>query len=156
MRFSDTVVGAAFILLAAIMIWLTFSFPAFPGQKYGPSLFPRILGAGIILCSLLMILRERRLADKRPWLALADWVGQPRKLASFALMLAAMIFYIFASEPLGFIPCAFLIQIVLFLWFGVRPVTALIVAAAMTLLVYWFFGRMMLVPLPRGILDSVL
>lgn len=71
-------------------------------------------------------------------------------------MLAAMAFYVVASEPLGFIPCAFLIQLVLFLWFGVRPLTAGVVAAAMTLLVHWFFGSMMRVPLPRGILDSVL
>jgi putative tricarboxylic transport membrane protein len=156
MRFNDTIVGATFIVLAAIMIALTFSFPAFPGQNYGPSLFPRILGTGIILCSLLLILRERRLATPVPWLVLADWVRQPRNIASFGLMLAAMLFYLLASDALGFIPCAFLIQIVLFLWFGVRPVTAVVVAVAMTALVHWFFSSMMLVPLPRGMLDSVL
>lgn len=156
MRFNDTIVGATFIVLAAIMIALTFSFPAFPGQNYGPSLFPRILGTGIILCSLLLILRERRLATPVPWLVLADWVRQPRNIASFGLMLAAMLFYLLASDALGFIPCAFLIQIVLFLWFGVRPVTAVVVAVAMTALVHWFFSSMMLVPLPRGILDSLL
>lgn len=156
MRFNDTIVGATFIVLAAIMIALTFSFPAFPGQNYGPSLFPRILGTGIILCSLLLILRERRLATPVPWLILADWVRQPRNIASFGLMLAAMLFYLLASDALGFIPCAFVIQVGLFLWFGVRPVTAVIVAVAMTALVHWFFSSMMLVPLPRGILDSVL
>ncbi len=156
MRFNDTVVGVAFIAPAAAMIAMTFSFPAFPGQDYGPSLFPRILGAGIIFCSLVLILRDRRAAVAAPWLVMADWVREPRKVASFALMLAAMLFYLFASEPLGFIPCAFLIQIVLFLWFGVRPVTALVVAVGMTALVHWFFSSMMLVPLPRGILDSVL
>ncbi|SIR24876.1 MULTISPECIES: tripartite tricarboxylate transporter TctB family protein [unclassified Bosea (in: a-proteobacteria)] len=155
MRFNDTIVGAAFVLLAAAMIALTFSFPSFPGQNYGPSLFPRILGAGIILCSLVLIIRDRR-EVKAPWLKLAAWTRDPRKVLSFALMIAAMLFYIFASETLGFIPCAFAIQIVLFLWFGVKPVTAVIVAVAMTLLVNWFFGSMMLVPLPRGILDSLL
>lgn len=156
MRFNDTIVGVTFIVIAAVMIALTFSFPAFPGQNYGPSLFPRILGTGIILCSLMLILRERRVASVAPWLALSDWTRQPRRLASFGLMLAAMIFYLLASDALGFIPCAFLIQLALFLWFGVRPVTALAVAVAMTLLVHWFFSSMMLVPLPRGILDSVL
>ncbi|PTM41053.1 tripartite tricarboxylate transporter TctB family protein [Bosea sp. 124] len=155
MRFNDAVVGVAFLLLAGAMIAMTFTFPPFPGQKYGPSLFPRILGAGIILCSLLLILRERR-GERRPWLVLDDWTGQPRRLASFALMLAAMVFYLLASEPLGFIPTAFLIQLGLFLWFGVRPVTALIVAICMTIAVQYFFGNLMRVPLPRGILDSVL
>lgn len=155
MRFNDTLVGAAFILLSAVMIALTFSFPSFPGQNYGPSLFPRILAGGMILCSLVLIIRDRR-EVQAPWLKLAAWTREPRKILSFALMLGAMLFYIFASDALGFIPCAFAIQIVLFLWFGVRPVTAVIVAIAMTLLVNWFFGSMMLVPLPRGILDSVL
>lgn len=155
MRFNDTVVGAAFLLIAGAMIAMTFSFPPFPGQKYGPSLFPRILGAGIILCSVLLILRERRSAG-RPWLVIEDWVRQPGRLASFALMLAAMVFYLVASEPLGFIPTAFLIQLGLFLWFGVRPMTALIVAVCMTIAVQYFFGNLMRVPLPRGVLDSVL
>lgn len=157
MRFNDAVVGAVFLLIAVAMIAMTSAFTAFPGQQYGPSLFPRILGAGIIGCSALLILRgvrERAMGGR--WLALDSWTGEPRRIASFALMLGAMAFYVFASEPLGFIPCAFLIQFVLFLWFGVRPLTAIVVAVVMTLLVHWFFASLMRVPLPRGILDSVL
>jgi putative tricarboxylic transport membrane protein len=157
MRFNDAVVGAVFVLIAAAMIAMTFSFPAFPGQKYGPSLFPRIIGAGIIGCSALLIIRgwRERAAGGR-WLTLDGWTGEPRRLASFALMLAAMAFYLVASEPLGFIPSALLVQLVLFLWFGVRPLTAVVVSVGMTLLVHWFFSSLMRVPLPRGILDSVL
>ena len=157
MRFNDAVVGAAFLLIAAAMIAMTFSFPAFPGQQYGPSLFPRIIGAGIIGCSALLIirgLRERAIGGR--WLTLDGWTGEPHRIASFALMLGAMAFYLVASEPLGFIPCALLIQLILFLWFGVRPVTAVVVAVVMTGLVHWFFSSLMRVPLPRGILDSVL
>jgi len=155
MRFNDAVVGTAFLLIAGAMIAMTFTFPPFPGQKYGPSLFPRIIGGGIILFALLLMLREWR-AGGRPLLVLDGWARSPRRLASFALMLAAMLFYLVASEPLGFIPTAFLIQLVLFLWFGVRPVIALIVAVVMTIAVQYFFGNLMRVPLPRGILDSVL
>lgn len=155
MRFNDAVIGTAFLLLAGIMIAVTFTFPPFPGQNYGPSLFPRIIGAGIIGCSLLLMLRQWMSGQTR-WLVLEGWTRQPARLASFALMLAAMVFYLVASEPLGFIPTAFLIQLVLFLWFGVRPATALVVAAVMTAAVQYFFGSLMRVPLPRGILDSVL
>lgn len=157
MRFNDAVVGAVFVLIAAAMIAMTFSFSAFPGQKYGPNLFPRIIGAGIVGCSALLILRgwRERAAGGR-WLALDGWTAEPGRIASFALMLGAMAFYLVASEPLGFIPSAFLIQLVLFLWFGVRPITAVVVAVAMTLLVHWFFSSLMRVPLPRGVLDNVL
>ncbi|MBR3189809.1 tripartite tricarboxylate transporter TctB family protein [Bosea sp. (in: a-proteobacteria)] len=157
MRFNDAAVGFVFILIAAAMIAMTFSFPAFPGQQYGPSLFPRIIGAGIIGCSALLIVRGfREHAAGGRWLQREDWTGVPRRVASFALMLGAMAFYVVASEPLGFIPCAFLIQLVLFLWFGVRPVTAVVVAVVVTGLVHWFFSSLMRVPLPRGVLDSVL
>ncbi len=155
MRFNDAVLGTAFLLLAGVMIAITFSFPAFPGQNYGPNLFPRIIGGGIVGCALLLILREWR-SGAHPFVVLDDWARRPARLASFALMLASMLFYLVASEPLGFIPTAFLIQFGLFLWFGVRPLTALIVAVAMTLTVQYFFGSLMRVPLPRGILDSIL
>ena len=76
MRFNDAIVGAVFMLLAGVMIAITFTFPPFPGQKYGPSLFPRILGGGIILCSALLILRgwKARRDSGEPWLELADWI----------------------------------------------------------------------------------
>ena len=90
MRFNDAVVGTAFLLLAGAMIAMTFTFPPFPGQKYGPSLFPRIIGGGIIVFSVLLMLRERR-SGGRPLLVLEDWVRRPQRLASFALMLAAMV-----------------------------------------------------------------
>jgi putative tricarboxylic transport membrane protein len=156
MRFNDAVLGVILMALAGVMLALTFSFPPFPGQQYGPSLFPRILAGGIIVFSAILMLRSFRAGRREPWLELADWVREPRQLASFALMLGAMVFYIFASEPLGFIPTAFLIQLVMFFWFGVRPVTAITVAIVMTGVVYWFFDGLMRVPLPRGILDSVL
>lgn len=157
MRFNDAVIGAAFIILAAAMIAMTFSFPAFPGQKYGPNLFPRIIGVGIAGTGVLLILRglRERAAGGR-WLTLDSWTGEPRRVASFVVMLLAMGFYLVASEPLGFIPTALVLQFGLFLWFGVRPVTAAIVAVVMTLIVHWFFSVMMRVPLPRGILDNVL
>lgn len=156
MRFNDVVLGAILMAFAGVMLALTFSFPPFPGQKYGPSLFPRILAGGIIAFSAILMLRSIRSGRREAWLELADWVRAPRQLASFALMLGAMVFYIFVSTPLGFIPTAFIIQLVLFFWFGVRPVTAVAVAILMTGVVHWFFDGLMRVPLPRGILDSVL
>jgi putative tricarboxylic transport membrane protein len=156
MRFNDAVLGAIFMALAGTMLAMTFSFPPFPGQQYGPSLFPRILAGGIIVFSAVLMLRRFRSSQSEPWLELADWMREPRQLASFALMLGAMVFYIFASDWLGFLPTAFIIQMALFFWFGVRPVTAIVVAALMTGVVYWFFDGLMRVPLPRGILDSVL
>ena len=44
----------------------------------------------------------------------------------------------------------------LFLWLGVRPLQAALIAPAATLVIFWFFSSMLRVPLPRGILTNVL
>ncbi len=154
MRLNDALLGAILLGFAGWIWWLTSFFPAFPGQDYGPNLFPRILAAGIGLCALVLVLRGLR--NRAPLLVVEGWVVQPVRLISFLLIPLAAVFYLLVSDPLGFIPTAFLLLLGLFLWFKAKPLVALPVAAGMTLLVHWFFAGMMRVPLPRGILDSVL
>ncbi|WP_203076307.1 tripartite tricarboxylate transporter TctB family protein [Falsiroseomonas ponticola] len=154
MRLNDALLGAILLGFAGWVWWLTTFFPAFPGQDYGPNLFPRILAVGIAVCAALLVLRGIR---ARGGLVVAEaWVREPARLVSFLAIPAAALFYILASDPLGFIPTAFLLLMALFLWFRARPVVALPVAAGMTLLVHWFFAVMMRVPLPRGLMDPFL
>lgn len=157
MRANDTIVGFVLIVLALTMIALTASFPAFPGQKYGPSLFPRVLGSGVIICGILIImqgLRARRAGA--PWTEIAPWVTDPWRMTSFLLVPVILLFYIFTAEAVGFIPIAIAFLGVMFLWLGVRPLHAAIIAPVATLVIFWFFATMLRVPLPRGILTNVL
>ncbi|NKC30740.1 tripartite tricarboxylate transporter TctB family protein [Falsiroseomonas selenitidurans] len=154
MRLNDSLLGAILLVFAGWVWWLTTYFPSFPGQDYGPNLFPRILAAGIGLCALLLLLRGLRAGGAA--LVLEPWTRQPARVASFLMIPGGALAYILLSDPLGFIPTAFLLLLGLFLWFRARPVLALPVAAGMTLLVHWFFAGLMRVPLPRGLLDSVL
>jgi len=157
MRLNDAVLGLILLLLASTMIWLTLYFPAFPGQDYGPALFPRLLGGGLIICALLLMVRgyaARRQGEA--WVTLAPWWSRPGQVVSFFAMPAAVLAYLFFAETLGFIPLAFVLLLALFLWFGERPLRALPVALGATLLVHWFFSEMMRVPLPRGLLNNIL
>ena len=157
MRANDALSGLVLILLALAMIAITTTFPAFPGQKYGPSLFPRILGTGIILCGAILIWQG--LAARRagaPWVQVAPWVFEPWRLGSFMLVLATLVVYILVSETVGFIPLAMLFLLGMFVWLGVRPLSAVVIAVASTLLIHWFFATLLRVPLPRGWLNSVL
>jgi putative tricarboxylic transport membrane protein len=152
MRVNDSLAGLLLILLAGAVIAYTFTFPAFPGQRFGPALFPRVLATGLILCGLLLIARERAAAGpRRPMLAFDGWTREPGRLASFALIPAAVLFYILVAESLGFLPTAFLILAVLLLWFGVDWGLGLAIAAALTFFIQFFFGALMRVPLPRGL-----
>jgi putative tricarboxylic transport membrane protein len=156
-RANDALSGLVIIILSLAMIALTLSFPAFPGQKYGPALFPRILGTGLIVCGAVLMWNgiASRKAGAR-WLDIAPWVRDPRRLMSFFLVLALLLLYILVSETVGFIPIAFFFLLTLFVWLGVRPVTSIVVAAVSTLTIHWFFSTMLRVPLPRGWLNTIL
>ncbi|MEY9183425.1 putative tricarboxylic transport membrane protein [Bradyrhizobium sp. USDA 326] len=157
MRANDAIAGLVLIVLSIVMIALTASFPDFPGQKYGPSLFPRMLGAGLIVCGGILIwngLTARRRGA--PWVEFAPWVREPRRLATFLLVLILLLLYIFAAETVGFIPLALLFLGTLFLWLGVRPWIAVVTALVGTFTIYWFFATLLRVPLPRGWLNSIL
>lgn len=157
MRVNDAVLGLALLLLAGVMIWLTFSFPSFPGQDYGPELFPRLIGGGLALCGTMLLLRgvaARRRGEA--WVTWAGWWSRPGQVASFLAMPLAILAYLLFSESLGFIPLAFALLLALFLWFGERPRRAVPVALVATLAVHWFFSGMMRVPLPRGLLGDIL
>jgi putative tricarboxylic transport membrane protein len=157
MRTNDTISGIVLIALGALMIYLTLGFPDFPGQKYGPSLFPRILASGLILCGVILAIRGLSAHSAgAPWVTFADWTREPRRLASFLMLPALVILYILVSEPIGFLPVAFAMLLFLFLWFRTRPLVAVVVAAAATWIVHWFFASMMRVPLPRGLLTNIL
>ena len=154
MRFNDAVLGAILVGFAGWVWWMTGFFPALPGQDYGPNLFPRILAVGIGICGALLVLRGVR--HRGHLITFEPWTREPARLLSFLAMPAAVLAYIMFSDRLGFIPTAFLILVALFLWFRARLVVALPVAAGMTMLVHWFFAGLMRVPLPRGLLDTLL
>ena len=157
MRLNDAVIGAVLILAALTMMAYTTTFPAFPGQKYGPSLFPQLLGSGLVICGILMIVRGLAArAEGESWVALAGWTREPWRIVSFFLVIALIVAYIFVSEQIGFLPVAFAMLLILFLWFRVRPIVALPTAAVAVWVIHWFFASLMRVPLPRGLLTNIL
>ena len=157
MRANDAVSGFVLLVLAAVMAALTIPFPEFPGQRFGPDLLPRILAAALAICGVLLIargLRQRR--EGAPWFTLAAWFAMPMKVTRFLLVLAALVFYILAVDALGFVAVSFVIVLVLSLAFGARPLPAVFTAVVATLAINYFFGTIMRVPLPRGLLDLVM
>lgn len=157
MRVNDVVAGLVLLAAAALMFVLTLQFPPFPGQKYGPSLFPRLLAGGIALCSLVLILRGIRNTHKvDAWLSWPSWMSDRTSRLSFLLVPGMIVFYILLSEPVGFIPVACVLLAVMFLWFGVKAHVAVPTALIATWVIHYFFANMMRVPLPRGILTNIL
>jgi putative tricarboxylic transport membrane protein len=157
LRANDALVGLVIIVLSLAMMAFTLTFPAFPGQKYGPALFPRILDVCLIICGSILVwngLGARRTGA--PWIVVAPWVYDPWRLGSFFLTLVLLLVYILISETVGFIPISLIFLGALFIWLGVRPIPAVITSVAATFAIHWFFATMLRVPLPRGWLNSIL
>lgn len=154
MRLHPSLLGLLLTALAAAFFGYTFTFPAFPGQKYGPELFPRAIALGIALCGLVLIVRGWR--SGMPWLSLDPALREPRRLVSLLATLGAVVFYLLAAPALGFLPVAAILIGALAWWFGSRVWVAVAAGVVASLVVHWFFASIMRVPLPRGLFMQLL
>jgi putative tricarboxylic transport membrane protein len=155
MRLNDAVFGIALLLFSLAVIAYARTFPATYGQRYGPDLFPVLIGGALAICGLLLTCRGWAARRSVPWIALGGWAQDRGKVLTFALIPAGLIFYILVSDFLGFVPTALLLLFVLLRRFAVAPVASLAIAVVTTLIIHTIFARFLLVPLPWGLLQPV-
>lgn len=156
MRFNDAIIGCVLILFAFVAGLATRDFPTIPGQAYGAALFPRLLCAGFAVCGLVLIRGGLRQRAGQPWVELDDWARSMAGPVTLALLIGGLVFYILASDWLGFIPTAFLMIVTLMIRLRGRWVSSIILSAAVTLAVHQIFYGLLLVPLPWGILEPLI
>jgi putative tricarboxylic transport membrane protein len=151
MRLSDFGLGLFFMALAAAVFAYAGTFPEFPGQRYGPSLFPRVIAVAMFLCGAVIAVRAWR---GRGSSSAADPTApaplRGRQLASFLAIPLGVVFYLLVADRLGFLPTAALLVSALAWWLGVRALGAVLLGVFSALIIQWFFGSLMRVPLPRG------
>ena len=149
MRLSDTVLGSVLLLLSILVLWHVQSFPAFPGQPYGPALFPGVVAAGLALASIALIRDGLRTG--------AAGAGARARVLSmpFAVTVASLFFYYFLSERLGFIVCAAMMLVALLWSYGVRRRLIAPIAIVAVLVIHTGFFKLLKVPLPWGVLQPL-
>lgn len=155
MRFNDSVFGVVLIVFAIAEIAYTSTFPRLHGQDYGPDLFPIIIGAGLMLFGGILIARGWAQRATQPLMIVGDWAQDASNVINVAILLGSIVFYIVFSTWLGFIPAALVIQSVLLIRLGSSPVLSIAVAAISTMLIHTLFAKVLLVPLPWGLLLPV-
>ena len=156
MRFNDAIIGLVLIVFALVAGYATRDFPQIPGQSYGAALFPRLLCVGFAVCGLLLIasgMRQRATAGA--WLDLDDWARSFSGPLTLAITIGGMVFYTLVSESLGFIPTAFLMTASLLLRLRGRWISSLAIAAMVTMVIHQIFYKLLLVPLPWGVLEPL-
>jgi putative tricarboxylic transport membrane protein len=156
-RFNDAVIGAVLVLFGLAEIAYTTTFPAMPGQDYGSALFPTIIGVGFIVTGVILIASGIGRRRSEPMFRGGEWLRSPRHVINFLAVVGGLVFYIVASDWLGFIPTALLL---LFGWLVLfrdgKPLSSLAIALAVTLVVNYAFSQLLLVPLPLGLLQPII
>ena len=155
MKINDAVFGLLLVVLGAAVIAAVQGYPKIPGQPVGPALFPGLIAAGLCVAGVLLIAKGMRERAGQAWIAWEDWVRSPRHVWALVVLLGSILFYIFASEKLGFLPTAALILVALFLAFRVKPLAAGVIAVIATLVIHFAFYKLLRVPLPWGVLQGV-
>jgi putative tricarboxylic transport membrane protein len=154
MRFNDATFGILLIVFAIAEIAYTRTFPSLHGQAYGPDLFPVLIGVGFLITgTILTVQGVARRSGAR--VEIGAWASERRNVGNFAQGVLGLLFYIAAADWLGFVLTALIIMVVLLKSFGSGLVTSLAVAVLTTLGIQALFARVLLVPLPWGILQPV-
>jgi putative tricarboxylic transport membrane protein len=158
MRVNDAITGAAFLALAVAIYFHAGTFRAMPGVPYGPDLFPRLVAFAMGIGALFLIGGALFPANRQPLLRLAPWALKPRSYVLFAAVVGCMLFYIFFSVALGFLLSCFLaLGGLLLVTRGLRhTVSSVMIAALVTGATYLLFARSLRVPLPYGLIESLL
>lgn len=156
MKVNDAISGVVLILLAGLVYYLTRDFPAMPGQPYGPALFPRLIAVLMALTGAVLVLAGARRRREAPAVVFGDWVRSPGHIANLFAVILAVIFYILASHRLGFLLTSFIILSALLLVLrGKRHIwSSTAISAVTTVVIQQFFGQLLRVPLPWGVLES--
>ena len=156
MKVGDAILGAFFVLLGASVLWHVRAFPVIPGQKFGAALFPGVVAAGLVICGALLAVRGmRQLTRGSRAFALDDWARDPLIVARFLSVPAGLLFYVLTSNFLGFHIAASLAMLGWLLVFGLRLLPALVMAICFPVIMHLAFYKILRVPLPWGLLESV-
>lgn len=148
-KLSELHLGFLTALGGTILLFASANFGALPGQDYGAGTMPRLIGWCAILLGCFMVATSLKNLPEMLRPHLADWVRKPRLAIAALGCIAVIACYILFAETVGFIPMSFISLLALMLLLRTSLVTAVLASLATTLVVYYGFSRLLMVPLPR-------
>lgn len=156
MRIGDGLAGI-FLLLVGSAVFLNLS--TFPEQAgyFGPSLFPGIVAAGLVICGSLLLMRSIPMRAMGEFSVRLDDTFRGRTAAAAALLLLASILsFAFLGDIAGFQLITFVTVFVFGLWLQKGLVFSTAMAAILTIALDLLFGKLLRVPLPAGLLEGLI
>jgi putative tricarboxylic transport membrane protein len=151
MRFNDALIGIGIIIFGLVVVVHVQSYPSMRDNMPGPALFPTVLGSLLIIAGAVQI--PRGIKSRAPLVTvLPEFTA--RGICNMAAVILGVIFYIYASDTLGFLLTSFCVMFVLMMMLKGKPLPSALVAAGAALCAYLIFNKMLLVPLPSGLFSS--
>ena len=153
LKIHDALTGAALVALGLVILWHIQGYPAMPGQKFGPAWFPGIVAAGLAICGAMLVVQGVR--GGAPLLQLSEWTRRARPVAGFVSIAAGLLFYVLASNALGFHLTALAVTLLWLRVLGTRWTVAIPVAILAPLVIHLAFYKLLRIPLPWGVLERI-
>ncbi len=159
---NNLLIGLGTILLGGAILFLIRDFPKLEDGHPGPALFPGILAGLFIVFGTFLLVQGVRVrkqggaqlpppgSDEAPLLEGTSYSLQG--ILNAFCVTAAIVFYIFFVETLGFLMTGFLLLIFLMIKLKVPIWKSGIISLLSTLGVYMMFAKVLKVPLPWGLL----
>jgi putative tricarboxylic transport membrane protein len=161
MRLPDRITGSLVATLGVLATYGGSQFPPVPGQDVGPSVFPMVIGIGLILCGLMIAFGIGHSFEDKAQADIAAVQGPPHQ-AQPAIPLGSrlrallppglLLFYVYAVDGIGFVPTAAIMIFTSALAFGAKIRVALALAALAPIAIHLIFYKLLRVPLPPGLL----
>jgi putative tricarboxylic transport membrane protein len=144
-------VGPIGVIAGSLYLWyLTLGFKTMYAQSetFGPAFFPRFILGGLVLVSVLQLIRLAAARARTAAGEASDPLHWPDLLALLGLSLG----YVVLMKTTGFLPATFLFQgAVLSIIFRQRNLKLLLgVPAVLTAIYFFIFVRVLQMPLPQG------
>lgn len=158
MRRQAITIGTSSLLVSAAVFTLSRDFPSFKVrgvQLPGPAFFPNLIAGGLFLCGLAEIILAFLGAPAEP----ERKPGNGRRLLrdegfqNTCLVVACVIAYAFLQDSLGFLVTTFLLCAVIMSRLKINLAKSILASAAVTVAIAVIFARILMVPLPQGILS---
>ncbi|UOA32911.1 hypothetical protein DSM110093_02718 [Sulfitobacter sp. DSM 110093] len=154
MQIQDTAIGLLLSVLGVTVIWHVGSFPMVAGQNYGPDLFPRLAGIGLLFCGSGLVLRGVR--ARNGIVTLIPGTDTRRGIIAAVYIVASVLSIVVLAEPVGLQILVFVIVLSGLLAAWRRPLAALVLALGLTVAFDAIFRLLLRVPLPSGLLEGML
>lgn len=155
MKISDILTGILMAAFGLAVLLYAQTLPPIPGQEFGPKAFPSLIGAGLIICAILMIRDELKKHPRAPWLQLDEAFASSHATFRFWLVPIMVILYLVFIDLVGFLILSALFLLFFFLAFGVRSTKAFLLAIVGSFVVFYVFYSLLHVPLPWGVLEPL-